>query len=57
MGTNRPSVVIACGDAPRARALAGAVAAVVPGGARVAWPVAAAMADAADDEAARRTPP
>jgi DNA-binding NarL/FixJ family response regulator len=48
MGTHRASVVIACGDAPRARALAGAVDAVVPLGARVAWPVAPAMVAAAD---------
>src|SRR4051812_1722793 len=51
MGTHRPSVVIACGDARRASALAGAVDAVGPSDARVAWPVAAAMVDAADDEA------
>ena len=51
MGTHRPSVVIACGDARRASALAGAVDAVGPLDARVAWPVAAAMVDAADDEA------
>jgi DNA-binding NarL/FixJ family response regulator len=51
MGMHRPSVVIACGDAPRARALVAAVDAVVPLGARVAWPVAAAMVDAADDAA------
>ena len=51
MGTHRPSVVIACGDAPRANALAGAVDAVVPLGACVAWPVASAMVDATADEA------
>ena|SRR5215207_6962148 len=51
MGTFRPSVVIACGDAPRASALVTAVDAVVPLRGRVAWPVASAMVEAADDEA------
>ena len=51
MGTHRPSVVIACGDAPRASALAAAVDAVVELDARVAWPVASAMVHAADNEA------
>ena len=50
MGTNRPSVVIACADAPRAGALVAAVSAVVPLRGRVAWPVASAMVDAVDDE-------
>ena len=43
--------MIACGDAPRASALVAAVDAVVPLRGRVAWPVASAMVDAADDEA------
>jgi DNA-binding NarL/FixJ family response regulator len=51
MGTHRPSVVIACGDAPRASELVAAVDAVVSLEARVAWPVAAAMLDAAEDGA------
>jgi len=43
--------VIACGDAPRANALAGAVEAVVPLDARVAWPIASALVDVLADEA------